>query len=149
MPRHVNNEGDSMGIGGFLIKEVHAEREDEWKGSVSVTNNVNVKSVKHATAEKYGKDCIEVGFEISSKYSNESGDEVAKMLATGNVLLFDEDTERIMQDWKKSKELPDDLHVAVLNLVLRKCLTKFMALADDLGLPPPVGLPYAQRKAEE
>ncbi|MBU5574876.1 MAG: hypothetical protein QXF15_00655 [Candidatus Aenigmatarchaeota archaeon] len=134
-----------MPIVGFLLNEVSGKKITEIQGGVSVANNADIKSVKKEQIKKFNQDAISIGFEFSSTYTSED-EEIAKIIMKGNLIAIDEDTDKILEFWKKNKELPENLHIEAINIILRKCLTKIMLISDELQLPPPIGLPFATKK---
>ena len=68
---------------------------------------------------------------------------LGSFFVNGQILFVDGDGEMAVELWKKSKLLPEDIHLSIMNAVLRKSLIKVVELADELQLPPPVSMPVA------
>ena len=52
-----------------------------------------------------------------------------------------ESNKPVIDEYKKSKKLPDEMSLEVLNYLFRHCLLKASNLAEDLQLPPPMPMP--------
>lgn len=141
-----------MPVVGMVIKTIDARRFEEIEGGgVKVNNQTNLKDMKEQELPALGKNKkgISINFEFKADYENEKNKKVAEIIVGGDVLYIDDDQDKVMKLWKKEKKIEEEVNLQVMNAVLRRCLTKAIALSEDLQLPPPIPMPFAARKKEE
>ncbi|MFH1133969.1 MAG: hypothetical protein V1735_05740 [Nanoarchaeota archaeon] len=137
-----------MAIVGFNLTKLSVERAETLKGKISIANNVSIKDIEDADlslgdAKQRGLKFI---FEFSSKFEPE----FASIVMHGNVLFLAEAAKvtSLLDGWRKSKKIPQEVMTEVLNVVLTKCNIEALMLSRDFNLPSPVPLPKveAQKK---
>ncbi len=113
------------------------------KGKISVSSRPEIKSVEYReiTSPKL-ENILAIGFSFVTSYEPDLG----KIEINGELLYQHPEAKELEKKWKKEKELPPEVTVEILNFVLRRCLVKAVALADDLQLPPPLNLPVLRRR---
>lgn len=138
-----------MPVVGMVVKNIAAKKNEEIEGAVKVNNQTNLKEIKEQElpALGKGKKGLAIAFEFKADYAGEKKN-FGEIVIAGDVLYLDEQQDKILKLWKKEKKIPDVVNVQVLNAVLRKCLTKAIALSEDLQLPPPIALPFAAPKSD-
>jgi len=138
-----------MPVIGLTIKNVAAKRIGDYQGPAGVNNNAKLVDVKEADLGNLGKKGLTISYEFKSDYVTEKKVPFAEIIISGDVLVVADNTTDLVKAWKKDKKLPEDLNLQAVNAVLRRCITKALGLSEDLNLPPPVPLPFAQKKTEE
>ncbi|MBW2989170.1 hypothetical protein KY358_02520 [Candidatus Woesearchaeota archaeon] len=136
-----------MTILGFNFKDIKVSRKDGVKGKINIKNNVVITDIKEQDLSLGDKsqNALKFAFEFSSKYEPEMGD-----IVLGGDLLFmesSEKTKKILDDWKKSKKVPEDVMANILNTVLTKCNVEALILSQKVNLPPPIPLPSIKPQA--
>ncbi len=142
-----------MPVIGMEIKSMEAKRSDDIRGNLKINNTPKIKDLKERKIQSIGKDVIGFDFEYLCKYENpekKRGKEVGNIKIEGELLfLTEEDSKKIIKDWKKNKKLPAAIGIPALNAILRKCLSKSINIAEELGLPPPIRFPVARKASDE
>lgn len=126
---------------GIIIKSIDATKDKELIGNVKVNNEVKVIDVVEKDMPGLNKKGLSVNFKYSSMYTAEENP-LAHIIISGDVLYID-DTNKVLDHWKKENKLPEDVNLEVINSVFRKCIIKALGFADELQLPAPIAMPYA------
>ncbi len=141
-----------MTIIGFNFKEIKVSKKEGVKGKINIKNNVVIKEIKEQDLNLGDKSqsALKFIFEFSSKYDPGLGE----IILVGDLLFMESSgkTKQIMDDWKKSKNVPKDVMAGILNTVLTKCNIEALVLSQKVNLPPPIPLPsvkQAEEKAEK
>lgn len=137
-----------MPVVGMVIKSIDAKNLGGVSGAVKVNNRTNLKEVREQDLPALNKKGLEIAFEFKTEYEVEKK-KFAEINIEGNALFVDPAQEKILKEWKKSKKLPENVNIQIINAVLRRCLTKALTLSEDLQLPPPIAIPFATPKGEE
>lgn len=135
-----------MPVVGMVIKTIDAEKRAEVEGGVRVNNSTNLKDVREQDMPAIGKKGLAIGFEFKAGYETDKSKTIAEIIIGGEVYWVADDIDKLLKGWKKDKKLPDEVNLQVINTILRRCLTKSLTLSEDLNLPPPIALPFAQMK---
>ena len=140
----------NMPVTGISLKTIDAEKKKSTiPHGVSVNNKANTVEIKESDLPGIGQKGLIIDFIFETKYTTGENESIADIKIEGNVFYIGDDIKEIMNHWKKKKEIPEDAYVDIINTIFRKCVSKAMVLAEDLQLPPPVGLPFAQKKGKE
>ncbi len=135
-----------LGIIGFNLSKVEAERSPSVKGKISIKNNIQIKEVEKSDLflGKNKQEGIRFRFEYTSNYEPKAG----KILLAGDLVAVEESdkVKKIVDEWKKNKKVEADVMTQVINSVLNKCSVQAIILSKELGLPSPVQLPKVQVK---
>ena len=135
-----------LGIIGFNLSRIEAERSPSIKGKISIKNNVQVKDIEKADLflGNSKQDGLKFKFEYVSSYEPGAG----KILLTGDLLAVEEaeKAKEIVEVWKKSKKIGAEVMAQVLNSVLNKCSILAILMSREITLPSPVQLPKVQVK---
>lgn len=135
-----------LGIIGFNLSKVEADRTPLVKGKISIKNNIQVKTIEKSDLflGKSKQEGLKFGFEYSSLYEPNAG----KIIIVGDLVAVEEKEEvkKILEKWKKDKKVEAEVMAQVINTVLSKCSVQAILLSRDLGLPSPVQLPKVQVK---
>ena len=135
-----------MPIIGFNFTSIEANREeDRPEGDIDINSTPTVENIRKKDLDIQGlNDVLAIEFRFVSKYQPKLGEIIIK----GEVLYQTDDAKNILMMWKERK-LDNKLAVDVLNAIFKKCLTKAVAIADELNLPPPVTFPVVKSGPEK
>ena len=135
-----------LGVIGFNLSKIEAERAAEIKGKLSIKNNIQIKDVQKSDLflGKNKQDGIKFTFEYNSSYEPKAG----KITLNGELVAVEESekVKEIVDGWKKNKKIEADVMTQVINSVLSKCNIQAIILSKEINLPPPVQLPKVQVK---
>ena len=83
-----------------------------------------------------------------NNFTIEYSPDIGNITMIGSVLYLDdpEVIEEILSNWKKNKELPKEVMPQIFDMILAKCNTKSLILADDVNLPSPIRLPRVKKQ---
>ncbi len=127
-----------MPVIGFNLCEIEGKRAKEAKeGEIKVNSTPRITEVKETELQALGKKALSMDFEFVTAYDPELG----SIKLGGEVMYLAEDNKKALEEWKKSKTLPEDMSIEVLNHIFRHCLIKIANMAEDLQLPPPIQIP--------
>ena len=135
-----------LGIIGFNISKIEAERSPEIKGKISINNNVRVTEVE--TAELFLGKSNQAGIRFRFEYISSYEPKVGKIVLKGDLVAVEEDVKvkEIVDGWKKNKKLSPDVMAQVMNSLLGKCSIQAILLSREVSLPSPIQLPKVQVK---
>lgn len=131
---------------GLNITKVLAEKKKTNGGNIEITTQPAILDVSEVKLPGIAKDLsvLNVGFTFNSTYKPDAG-----AIAIEGLILYKADSnESVLQEWKKSKALPQLDGAIILNHILSKVSIIGLYLSDLLQLPPIVGLPKIELKAE-
>lgn len=133
-----------MPVIGFSFKSVEAKRNKEILNTeMKVNSTPTVTGIKEMSVPTLGaKKALNFEFEFLTRYDPE----VAEIKMGGNIIYLSEKNSAILRQWKKSKKIPEDVSIEVLNHLFRRCLIRVANIADDLQLPPPIPMPRVRPK---
>ncbi|MDY6765822.1 MAG: hypothetical protein SVW77_00485 [Candidatus Nanohaloarchaea archaeon] len=125
-------------IVGFSIDSIDAEKHGMKGGETNINYSSSITDVEKADVASIDEEIARVSFEFGLAYQ-QSGDEVAEMSFTGNVLWQGDDG--LVDAWEDDESVDEDVGAAITNHIYRKCLTRAVGMADALELPSPVPMP--------
>ncbi len=135
-----------LGVIGFNLSKIEAERAAEIKGKLSIKNNIQIKDVQKSDLflGKNKQDGIKFTFEYTSSYEPKAG----KIILNGELVAVEESekVKEIVDGWEKNKKIEANVMTQVINSVLSKCNIQAIILSKEINLPPPVQLPKVQVK---
>jgi hypothetical protein len=133
-----------MAIIGFNFTKLAVERKKQIEGKVNISNNVSIKSIEPSKLAlgSVQQNTLRISFLFSSEYQPD----VASITLAGDVLYLHEggDSQKLLQEWEKTKALPPEIMKGVLNHILQKCNIEALLLSKEVALPPPVRLPQVE-----
>lgn len=138
-----------MPIVGFNFDKILIERVGPVEGQIKVKRDLSVKDLQKeeiVTGAKKKEDVLKFNFEFSVKYDPNIG----HIIILGHILFLDEVSvlKKVLDGWKKNKELPGNLTASVLNTALMRCNLKALSLIQDVSLPPHIQLPVISPKSK-
>ena len=136
-----------MRVIGFHFKKISVEKFKEPTENLSIKTGMELPKIKEIEKGvlKTKEDLLEVSFEYNLKYEPD----FAK-IEFGGVILVSVDpktSKNILKNWKK-KEIPKDMRIYLINVILRKSTLKALELEDELNLPLHLPMPSLKRDQE-
>jgi len=131
---------------GFQFDKILVEKDPEFKGKISnPSSDINIKSVEKHNISLIKEDSIKITFSFTLKFGD-----LGKLEMFGNlVILLDEDSKKkVLEDWK-TKKMPEDIRLTILNLILQRSSLKALHLEEEVGLPLHIQLPKLQIQSKK
>jgi len=135
-----------MPIIGMSFASIEASKDDVIpQKEVKVNTMPEIVNVKEIDVQAFNEKALSVEFDFTTKYDPA----FAHIKIKGSVIYRAEKSKAIVDEWKKSKKLPENMSLEILNYLFRRCLLKATMLADDLQIPPPMPIPTISPNREK
>jgi len=134
-----------MPIVGLSFNSIEAKRKTLPRGEIKVNSSPKVNDIKEVDMPSLGKKALSLNFEFLTEYQPDIGN----IKVEGEMVYMADSNAKILAQWKKSKTLPEDASVEILNQLFRKCLLKVSNIAEELQLPIPIQIPRVMAKEKE
>ena len=135
-----------MPVIGLSFRSMEAKRKQvAAKGEIKVNSTPKITDMKELSIPSLDRKALNLSFDFITKYDPD----LAEIKISGEVVYMAEKNGPILNQWKKSKNLPEHVSTEVLNHLFRRCLIKIANMADDLQLPPPIQIPRVRPSSEE
>lgn len=130
-------------IVGFNVDSIDASKQSNARGNLKINYVPEIKSVESVSVSAFDEEVVRINFDFAVKYM--SGDEArAEINISGNV-LWNGDTEKIVEIWEEDEELEESIRAPLMNDMYRKLLSESVGIADTLGMIPPIPTPQVDR----
>ena len=136
-----------MRIIGFNFTKITAERDKPINEKLQISSNIEIIKVEQEKEEIVrGKIVLRLDFEFSIVYKPS----ISKIKLEGNVIILTEkdESKNMLKKWK-SKKIPEEIRLPILNLILTKSNLRALQLEEELNLPPHIPLPKIKSKEEK
>lgn len=131
---------------GMNINKISAEKKDNAaRPGLEIKTQPQVTNVRETKLQGLAKEDISillVDFTMSSTYTPDAG----SILIEGSIFYKTENKDGILKEWKKTKSLPSEDGVTILNHIFNKVSIIGLYLADILTLPPIIALPKVESR---
>ena len=136
-----------MPIIGLNLKSIKASVNEVNSGkSVDIKSSPVIEKIEKKSINLPGvKEILYIGFKFTTHYEPKVGE----IFFEGDVLYSSEDIKDVLKKWEKDKKMDDKMALEVLNAIFRRCLTKGIDLAAELGLPAPIRFPVVKPKEQD
>jgi hypothetical protein len=137
----------TLTIVGFNFTKILATKTTPIKGKFSVKNKVEIRDiVKHDLPLGKSK---QSGVRFMFRYESQYEPKIGEIVLEGDLLylLEDKEAKAILDEWAKTKKMPQSIMGPVLNTILTKANLEALVISRDVNLPPQVPLPKVQMKA--
>ena len=134
-----------MPIVGFSLSSMEAKRTAMPSGEIKINSSPKVMSMKEAEVASLGKNALSFEFEFVTEYDPNIG----TIKLTGELIYVDDDSDKVLEQWKRNKTLPEDVSIEVLNQLFRKCILRSSEIAEVLQLPLPMQMPRVVAKDKD
>ncbi len=129
-----------MGIVSFVFEKMSAEKTGKITDKVDINHNFNITSVEKTDIVIDGKKpALKLNFDFNVVYEPNIGN----INMSGNLVYLEKEEEitKLLNQWKKNKNLPIGITSLVANTVLLKSNIKALILSQEVNLPPQIQLP--------
>lgn len=137
-----------MTILSVNFNKISAEKGEAPKDKISINNNIRLKDVEKIdlSAGTTKQDGVKFKFELDAKYEPK----FAEIKILGDVVYLDTtaNVKKILDGWKKDKNIDKGVFEQVMNAALNKANIQALIISQTVSLPPPVQLPKLQVKKE-
>jgi hypothetical protein len=139
-----------MKVLGFNFNKISAEKDKNFKLGIVSTNIEFISVEKDSINMLKDSEIIKMDFKFSIDYK-ESKDKKSKsqanILFEGNLILSTnkDETKNLLDFWKK-KQVPENMKMPLLNLILKKCSVKALVLEEELNLTHHIPMPKLSNK---
>ncbi|MBS3149107.1 hypothetical protein J4455_00225 [Candidatus Woesearchaeota archaeon] len=132
-----------MGIIGFNFDNIVAERTKKPEGNINIKQKIGITEI---TLEKLPLNKEEEVLKFNFEFLVDYEPEFAKIHIKGHVLSLEEPkiNKEILDKWKKSKKVSQDMLEDVFNVIVSKCTIKALSISQDINIPPLIPLPRVQ-----
>ncbi|MFB6245717.1 MAG: hypothetical protein ABEJ03_05225 [Candidatus Nanohaloarchaea archaeon] len=128
-------------IVGFNIESLDGSRGGSVPGNLQVQYNPVIESVEAAEVSAMDSEVARIDFRFEVKYTSDQSDGSAAEISLSGNILWNGDTEEIVDHWEENNSLPDEVNAPLMNDMYRKCLSQAVGIADTLNLLPPIPTP--------
>ncbi len=129
---------------GFTISNITAKRTGEMPPALQIGHRVAITNVEEMDMPALGKKGLKLSFEFGTSYLDDKKKPFGEVAITGNLMFIGHNTAEIFMGWKKEKKLPNEVNLECINIVIKKCMSKAIVLSEEVGLPSPIPIPFAQ-----
>lgn len=132
-------------LAGFRYLKINVERNEELKGDLKITPNINIRSIDKFKSENSKQELLQVDFEFGIDYAS-----LGKLDLAGKMFLaVDSKTMKESLEGWKNKKLDNEINLVILNTIMQKASLKALELEEEMNLPPHVQLPRLQLGKQE
>jgi hypothetical protein len=129
-----------MTVVGFNFTKIVGEKKGPMKGKISINNNVSITNVEETTLPiEKTQGALQFTFAYSSKFEPNIGS--LEIEGTLIYLQTKDAVKKIMDGWKKNKQILPEVMTPIMNQILAKCNIEALFITRDLNLPSPIPLP--------
>ena len=126
-----------MPIIGFNFNKITAEKKSPATGQINVKNNIAIKKVEKLELQLGAKQpALAIYFEYTTTYEPKIG----MLKLEGMITHIDNEAaiENVVREWKKNRQLPENLMNTVMNHILQKSNIEAVLISREINLPPPI-----------
>lgn len=133
---------------GFTFNKIAVQRNSHLKGKINVKHDLQLRDVK---AQKLTFKEHNTGAAFNFDFIVHYEPKMGSLLINGDVMYYDDEkkVKNVIDTWNKTKKVPQDVSVEVINTILARCNIKALELAEDLNLPAHIPLPKIQIEQEK
>jgi len=129
---------------GFKYTKISVERNEENKGELKITPNINIQSIEKVKSE-VKQEILQINFQFGIDYSS-----LGKLDLNGKLFLAaDSKTVKDALEGWKNKKLDSKINLIILNVIMQKASVKALQLEEEMNLPPHIQLPRLQLGKKE
>jgi len=136
-----------MPIIGFNFDNITAERDKKVEGKINIKQKIGITNI---SLEKLPLNKEEEVLKFNFEFLVDYEPSFAKIHIKGHVLSIEDPKlhKEILDKWKKSKKINQDMLNEVFNVIVSKCTIKALAMSQDINVPPLIPLPRVQPAKE-
>jgi hypothetical protein len=130
-------------IVGFNVNEIEADKAENVGGNLQINYAPTIDNIESASVNAFEEKVAKIDYTFRVQYV--SNDKVrAEIKIVGNV-LWNGDTEEIVESWEEEEELLEDIRAPLMNDLYRKLLSESVGIADTLNMLPPIPTPQVDQ----
>lgn len=130
-------------IVGFNVDSIDASKQENARDNLKINYVPEIENVESASVGAFDEEVAKIDFNFSVKYM--AGDDVrAEINIAGNV-LWNGDTESIVETWEEEGKLEESMRAPLMNDLYRKLLSEAVGIADTLSMLPPIPTPQVDQ----
>jgi hypothetical protein len=130
-------------IVGFNVNEIEAEKAENVGGNLQINYAPTIDDIESASVNAFDEEVAKIDYTFRVQYV--SNDQVrAEIKIVGNV-LWNGDTEEIVETWEEEEDLLEDIRAPLMNDLYRKLLSESVGIADTLNMLPPIPTPQVDQ----
>lgn len=130
-------------IVGFNVDSIDASKQENARGNLKINYVPEIENVESASVNAFDEEVAKIDFNFSVRYM--AGEDVrAEINIAGNV-LWNGDTEEIVETWEEEGELAESMRAPLMNDLYRKLLSEAVGIADTLSMLPPIPTPQVDQ----
>ena len=130
-------------IVGFNVDSIDASKQENARGNLKINYVPEIENVESASVGAFDEEVAKIDFNFSVRYM--AGDDVrAEINIAGNV-LWNGDTESIVETWEEEGKLEESMRAPLMNDLYRKLLSEAVGIADTLSMLPPIPTPQVDQ----
>lgn len=126
-------------IVGFKVDSMEASKAESAQGNLQINYRPEIVSAERATVQAFDDEVARI--EYSFRVSYQAGNTEAAFISMEGHVLWNGDTEEIIEAWEEDESLPEDVNAPLMNELYRRLLSESVGVANTLGLLPPIPTP--------
>jgi len=128
-----------MGIISINYNKLSVSKTGNTSQKLSINTVPKIIDVKEGNLNAFGtkSDILNIKFSFTSTFDPD----VAKLEIEGIIIYTGKDNKNIVNEWKKSKSIPKDEHVEIINYLFKTAGIKALYLSEMASIPPVIALP--------
>jgi hypothetical protein len=137
-----------MTVVGFNFTKINAEKKSPMKGKININNNISITNVEETTLPI---DKTRAALQFSFVYSSKFEPNIGSLEIEGTLIYLQskEAVKKIIDGWKKNKQILPEVMTPIMNQILAKCNIEALFITRDLNLPSPIPLPKVGTKTDK
>lgn len=136
-----------MGIISINYNKLSVSKTGNTSQKLSINTVPKIEDVKEGKLNAFGtkSDILNIKFSFTSTFDPD----VAKLEIEGMIIYTGKDNKNIVKEWEKSKSLPEDEHIEIINHLFKTAGLKALQLSEMVGIPPVIALPKLAKAAKK
>jgi hypothetical protein len=126
-------------IVGFDVNTVEAEKDENIGSNLQINYTPEIKDVERAQVNAFEEEVVQISYGFTVDYVN--GDVSKASIRIDGSVLWNGDTDEIIEHWEENQELPENVNTPLMNDLYRKLLSESVGIADTLSMLPPIPTP--------
>ena len=95
--------------------------------------------MESAQVNAFEEEVVQISYGFTVDYVN--GDVSKASIHIDGSVLWNGDTDEIIEHWEENQELPENVNTPLMNDLYRKLLSESVGIADTLSMLPPIPTP--------
>ncbi|MFB6116009.1 MAG: hypothetical protein ABEK10_00720 [Candidatus Nanosalina sp.] len=131
-------------IVGFNVNSIDAEKTEDIGGNLQINYVPEIKEVTSTGVAAFDDKVAKIDFSFRVEYT--AGDKVTAHIEMEGNVLWNGDTEKIVETWEDKDQVPENIRAPLMNDLYRKLLSEATGVADTLSMIPPIPTPQVQQE---